>query len=52
MDFEKDLHELEAKIAELKKSGASKKVDMTEEVGKLEEKAQELRKKFYADLSP
>ncbi|MGH7442738.1 MAG: acetyl-CoA carboxylase carboxyltransferase subunit alpha [bacterium] len=50
-DFDKDVHELEAKIGELKAMAQSKKVDMSAELTKLEAKAEELRRKAYGNMN-
>jgi acetyl-CoA carboxylase carboxyl transferase subunit alpha len=49
-DFDKDLRDLEAKIAELKGLAAAKKLDLSGEIGTLEAKAEELRKSIFSDL--
>jgi acetyl-CoA carboxylase carboxyl transferase subunit alpha len=51
-DFDKDLRELEDKIAELKGlDSKNKKVDLSAEITKLEAKADELRKQVYGNLN-
>jgi acetyl-CoA carboxylase carboxyl transferase subunit alpha len=49
-DFDKDLRDLEAKIAELKGLAAAKKIDLSGEIGTLEAKAEAMRKSIYSDL--
>src|SRR5665213_2486427 len=49
-DFDKDVQELETKIGELKALAQSKKVDMSAEIGRLEVKAEELRKNVYGKM--
>lgn len=49
-EFDKDVQEIEAKIAELKALAQSKKIDMSAELRKLEAKAQELRETVYGDM--
>ncbi len=51
LDFEKPVVELEKKIEELKHFIAEKKIDLSAEVRKLEEKLQTLRKDVYGNLS-
>lgn len=51
-DFEKPIIELEKKIRELKSFISEKKIDLSSEVKKLEEKLEHLRKNTYANLSP
>jgi acetyl-CoA carboxylase carboxyl transferase subunit alpha len=50
-DFDKDVLELEAKIGELKALAQSKKVDMSAEIGRLEAKAEDMRKTFYGKMN-
>jgi len=51
-DFEKPIFELEKKIQELKSFIADKKIDLSSEVKKLEDKLEHLRKETYSNLSP
>jgi acetyl-CoA carboxylase carboxyl transferase subunit alpha len=51
LDFEKDILELEKKIQELKKFSADKKVDLSSEIRKLEDKLEHLKKDTYANLT-
>jgi len=51
LDFEKDIVELEKKIAELKHFSSSKKIDLSSELKRLEEKLQQKRKSTYSNLS-
>ncbi|MDP2044146.1 MAG: acetyl-CoA carboxylase carboxyltransferase subunit alpha [Candidatus Omnitrophota bacterium] len=51
-DFEKPIVELEKKIQELKSFISEKKIDLSPEVKKLEERLEHLRKDTYANLSP
>jgi len=52
LDFERPLLALEEKIAELKEySGGSAKVDLSEEIAKLEKKASRLQDEIFSDLS-
>jgi acetyl-CoA carboxylase carboxyl transferase subunit alpha len=51
LDFEKPIVELERKIEELRTFTSSKKVDLSSEVKKLEEKLDKLKKDIYANLS-
>ncbi|MBM7867358.1 acetyl-CoA carboxylase carboxyl transferase subunit alpha [Heliobacterium gestii] len=52
LDFEKPLFELETKINELRTFSHEKDLDFTSEIATLEQKAEELRKKIYRDLTP
>jgi acetyl-CoA carboxylase carboxyl transferase subunit alpha len=52
LDFEKPILELEKKINELKHFIADKKIDLSSEVKKLEEKLEHLKKDTYSNLSP
>jgi acetyl-CoA carboxylase carboxyl transferase subunit alpha len=51
-DFEKPIVELEKKIQELRSFISEKKIDLSSEVKKLEEKLEHLRKDTYANLTP
>jgi acetyl-CoA carboxylase carboxyl transferase subunit alpha len=51
LDFEKPVIELEKKIQELKSFISEKKIDLSSEVKRLEEKLQQLRKDIYSNLS-
>ncbi|HID95068.1 MAG TPA: acetyl-CoA carboxylase carboxyltransferase subunit alpha [Candidatus Latescibacteria bacterium] len=51
LDFERPLVELEERIAELRRYASSEGIDMSQELGKLEEEADKLRKKIYSKLS-
>lgn len=52
LDFEKPIVELEKKIQDLKGFISDKKIDLTSEVGRLEEKLEHLRKDTYGNLTP
>lgn len=52
LDFEKPILELEKKIQELKNFIAEKKIDLSSEVRKLEDKLEHLKKDTYANLTP
>jgi acetyl-CoA carboxylase carboxyl transferase subunit alpha len=52
LDFEKPIIELEKKIAELKGFISDKKIDLSSEVRRLEEKLEHLKKDIYGHLSP
>ncbi len=52
LDFERPIVELERKIQELKSFTSGKKIDLSSEVKKLEEKLEKLKKDIYANLSP
>ena len=51
LDFEKDVIELEKKIQELKAFSASKKIDLSAELKRLEEKLEQKRKTTYSNLT-
>lgn len=51
LDFEKPVIELEKKIEELKAFGAEKKIDISSEIKKLEEKLARIKKETYVNLS-
>ena len=52
LDFEKPIVELEKKIQELRSFIADKKIDLSSEVKKLEEKLEHLKKNTYTNLTP
>jgi acetyl-CoA carboxylase carboxyl transferase subunit alpha len=52
LQFEKPLVELKVKIAELRKFTEEKDIDFTDEIRKLEEKAKQLEKDIYGNLTP
>ncbi len=52
LDFEKPIVELEKKIQELRHFITDKKIDLSSEVRKLEDKLEHLRKDTYTNLSP
>ena len=53
LDFEKPIAELEGKVEELRRlSSTGESVSITEEVSRLEEKAQQLLRDTYAKLTP
>lgn len=51
LEFEKPLAELEAKIEELRKFGSEKGIDLSDEIGTLENKAANLKKDIYGKLT-
>lgn len=51
LDFEKPLAELEAKIEELRKFGADKGIDLSDEIETLEKKAENLKNSIYGNLT-
>ncbi len=51
LDFEKPILELEKKVQELKSFMAEKKIDLSSEIKKLEEKLEHLKKDTYINLS-
>ncbi len=52
LDFEKPILELEAKIAELKNVSSDSTVNISEEIGRLQVKADRLLKQTYTKLTP
>jgi acetyl-CoA carboxylase carboxyl transferase subunit alpha len=52
LDFEQPVAELQAKIEELRRVEDSSDIDITDEIGRLTEKANELTKQIFSDLSP
>ena len=52
LEFEKPILELEAKIAELKNVGSDSSVNISEEIGRLQVKADKLLKQTYSKLTP
>lgn len=51
LDFEKPINELEKKIQELKNFTAQKKIDLSSEIRRLEEKLAHLKKDTYTNLT-
>lgn len=51
LDFEKPIIELEKRIEELRSFASDKKIDISSEVKRLEEKLERLKKETYANLS-
>ncbi|MCX7926608.1 MAG: acetyl-CoA carboxylase carboxyltransferase subunit alpha [Candidatus Omnitrophica bacterium] len=51
LDFEKPIIELEKKIEELKSFTSDKKIDLSSEVKRLEEKLENLKKEIYTNLT-
>jgi acetyl-CoA carboxylase carboxyl transferase subunit alpha len=52
LEFERPIHELEKKIAELKSFMDEKDIDLTDEIKRLEEKLAKLEKSTYSDMKP
>jgi acetyl-CoA carboxylase carboxyl transferase subunit alpha len=52
LDFEKPILELQKKINELKKFTSEKRIDLSGEIKRLEEKLEHLRKDIYGKLTP
>ncbi|MGE5197527.1 MAG: acetyl-CoA carboxylase carboxyltransferase subunit alpha [Deltaproteobacteria bacterium] len=52
LDFEKPITELEKKIQELKNFTSHKKIDLSSETKRLEEKLEHLKKAIYGNLTP
>ncbi len=52
LDFEKPIIELEKKIQELRAFGAEKKIDLSSEIKRLEDKLEKLKKDTYTKLTP
>jgi acetyl-CoA carboxylase carboxyl transferase subunit alpha len=51
LDFEKPIHELEAKLAQMKTLAAENKVDVSEATKALEESIAKLKKTTYSNLT-
>jgi acetyl-CoA carboxylase carboxyl transferase subunit alpha len=51
LDFEKPVVELEAKIKELREFAATSNIEVGDELGRLEKKAEKLRHEIYSNLS-
>jgi acetyl-CoA carboxylase carboxyl transferase subunit alpha len=52
LDFERPIHELEKKIAELKSFMEEKDIDLTDEIQRLEEKLSRLENSTYSEMKP
>jgi acetyl-CoA carboxylase carboxyl transferase subunit alpha len=52
LDFERPVVALESKIAELKELSGTSKVDLGDEIAKLERKAKKLQAEIFGDLTP
>jgi acetyl-CoA carboxylase carboxyl transferase subunit alpha len=52
LDFEKPVVELQKKIGELKRFTSDKKIDLSGEIKRLEEKLEHLRRDIYGKLTP
>ncbi|OGA99748.1 MAG: acetyl-CoA carboxylase carboxyltransferase subunit alpha [Burkholderiales bacterium RIFCSPHIGHO2_12_FULL_69_20] len=52
LDFEQPIAELESKIEELRFVQSESAVDISEEIGRLDKKSQQLAKDIYSNLSP
>src|SRR5947208_385802 len=52
LDFEKPIAELETRVAELRETASTGSIDIDPEIGRLETKANKLRRDTYAKLSP
>ncbi len=52
LEFEQPIAELDAKIEELRYVQNESAVDISEEIGRLDEKSQQLTKEIYSRLSP
>lgn len=51
LDFERQIIELERRIEDLKNFTSAENIELTDELGRLEQKAEKLRKKTYSNLS-
>ena len=51
LEFEKPVAELEKRIHEMREYSANENVEITEEISRLEEKAEKLREEIYSRLS-
>ena len=52
LDFEKPIAELEAKVAELRETASAGELNIETEIGRLEEKADQLLRETYGKLTP
>ncbi|MFL2840888.1 MAG: acetyl-CoA carboxylase carboxyl transferase subunit alpha, partial [Pseudohongiellaceae bacterium] len=52
LDFEQPIADLEVKINELRLVGADNKLNITEEIEKLQEQSHKLTTKIFSSLSP
>ncbi len=52
LDFERPVAELEKKIAELERFSQEKKIDLSQEIKRLQEKLDTLKKEIFGNLSP
>ncbi|MGM0913031.1 MAG: acetyl-CoA carboxylase carboxyl transferase subunit alpha [Pseudomonadota bacterium] len=52
LDFEQPIAELQAKIEELRLVGNDSQVNLSDEIGRLEEKSRKLTESIFKDLSP
>ena len=52
LDFERPIHDLEAKIEELKRFMHESDIDLGEEIKRLEEKVERVKKEIYDNLHP
>jgi acetyl-CoA carboxylase carboxyl transferase subunit alpha len=52
LDFEQPIAELEVKINELRLVGADNKLNISEEIAKLQEKSKKLTEKIFSNLTP
>jgi len=52
LDFEQPIAELQAKIEELRLVGNDSQVNLSDEIGRLEEKSRKLTESIFRDLSP
>src|SRR5689334_2320659 len=51
LDFERDIHEMESKIEELKQMGIRKNIDVSNEIRKMEDKLEKARTQIYSNLT-
>ena len=52
LDFEQPIAELEAKIEELRKVGNDSELDISGEIGRLQERSKDLAKQIFSNLTP
>lgn len=52
LDFEQPIAELEVKINELRRVGADNKINITDEISRLQDKSKKLTEKIFASLTP
>jgi acetyl-CoA carboxylase carboxyl transferase subunit alpha len=52
LEFEKPLHELQARINQIRELASENQVDVSKQITELEDRAEQLRKEIYSTLTP